>query len=102
MRCENGASPCRPRRALEASVVQHIIDGYALLYAPDKLARKPTFGFAGFLGVDLRVGPIIDAAPFAGARNPAHRPRVDFGHVVREVVRPSYWERVLPSGDVLV
>src|SRR3546814_18236341 len=74
MRCENGASPCRPRRALEASVVQHIIDGDALPYAPDKLARKPTCVVDGFLGVDLRVGPIIDAAPFACPPKPTSPP----------------------------
>src|SRR3546814_17108866 len=82
MRFYQGAAPCRPRRALEASVGQHIIDGDALPYAPDNLARKPTCGVDGFLGVDLRVGTISDAAPFAGARKPDYRLRVDFGPVV--------------------
>jgi len=63
-------------------MVQHIIDGEALPYAPDKLPRKPDCGIDGFLAVDLRVGTVVSAEPFVGARKPAYRLRVDFGPVV--------------------
>jgi tRNA-binding protein len=63
-------------------MVRHIIDGDALPYAPDRLPRKQVCGVDGFLALDLRLGTIIAAAPFAAARKPAYRLRVDFGPVV--------------------
>lgn len=38
-----------------------------------------TITFADFLKVELRVGKIIDAAEFVGARKPAYVLHVDFG-----------------------
>ena len=61
---------------------QHRIDSQNLPYAPDKLPRKPVCGADGFFAVDLRVGTVIAAEPFAKARKPAYRLKVDFGPVV--------------------
>ncbi|WP_028079875.1 tRNA-binding protein [Solimonas soli] len=63
-------------------MVQHVIDGDALPYAPDKLPRKDVCGVDGFVAVDLRVGTVLAAEPFPQARKPAYRLRVDFGPVV--------------------
>lgn len=63
-------------------MVQHIIDGADLPYAPAKLPRKADCGVHGFLAVDLRIGTVVSAEPFIGARKPAYRLRVDFGPVV--------------------
>jgi tRNA-binding protein len=63
-------------------MVQHVIDGDALPYAPDKLPRKDVCGVEGFLAVDMRVGTVLSAEPFPQARKPAYRLRVDFGPVV--------------------
>jgi tRNA-binding protein len=64
------------------TMAQHRIDKHALPYAPDKLARKPVCGIDGFFAVDLRIGTVITVEPFAKARKPAYRLRVDFGPVV--------------------
>lgn len=40
---------------------------------------RPTIDFARFLELDIRVGRIVHAAPFAEARVPAMRLRIDFG-----------------------
>ena len=61
---------------------QHQIDSQNLPYAPDKLPRKAVCGADGFFAVDLRVGTVIAAEPFAKARKPAYRLKVDFGPVV--------------------
>ncbi|NKF23949.1 tRNA-binding protein [Solimonas marina] len=63
-------------------MVQHVIDAAAQPYAPEGLARKDVCGIDGFLAVDMRVGTIVAAEPFAAARKPAYRVRVDFGPVV--------------------
>ncbi|NGY06933.1 tRNA-binding protein [Solimonas terrae] len=63
-------------------MVRHVIDRDALPYAPDKLPRKEPCGIDGFLAVDLRIGTIVSAEPFAAARKPAYRLRVDFGPAV--------------------
>ena len=46
------------------------------------LVYEPVCGSDGFFAVDLRVGTVIAADPFAKARKPAYRLRVDFGPVV--------------------
>lgn len=61
---------------------QHRIDKHALPYAPEKVSRRPVCGTDGFFAVDMRVGTVIAAEPFAKARKPAYQLRVDFGPVV--------------------
>jgi tRNA-binding protein len=42
-------------------------------------ARKPDVDPASFFALDLRVGRVVDVAPFPEARRPAWKLRVDFG-----------------------
>ncbi len=61
---------------------QHRLDPVARPYDPAGLARKPDVGFSGYDALDLRVGRVVDVAPFPAARQPAWQLRVDFGPVV--------------------
>ena len=43
--------------------------------------RKPDVGADAFFALDLRVGRVVDVAPFPEARRPAWKLTVDFGPV---------------------
>jgi tRNA-binding protein len=42
----------------------------------------PTISFDDFMKVDVRVGRIVEAAPFPEARKPAFRMMIDFGPII--------------------
>lgn len=58
---------------------QHRLDAEGRPYAPEKHPRKAEVGIEGFLALDLRVGRVLEVAPFPEARAPAWKVRVDFG-----------------------
>jgi tRNA-binding protein len=43
-----------------------------------------TIGFADFLNVDIRVGTVVAAEVYEGARKPSYRLRIDFGPGIGE------------------
>lgn len=60
----------------------HQIDPEGRPYAVEKLPRKPSVGAGAFFALDLRVGRVVEVAPFPEARKPAWKLSVDFGPVV--------------------
>ncbi|MFT5563543.1 MAG: tRNA-binding protein [Myxococcota bacterium] len=60
----------------------HDIDTVGLPYAPGEVPAKPDVGIEPFALLDLRVGRIIEAAPFPAARTPAWQLTIDLGPVI--------------------
>lgn len=44
-----------------------------------RMDLSPTIDFNDFMAVDIRIGTIIEAAPFPEARKPAIKMQIDFG-----------------------
>lgn len=61
---------------------RHRIDPEARPYDPADLPRKATVDAEAFSALDLRVGRVVDAAPFPEARAPSVKLWVDFGPVL--------------------
>jgi tRNA-binding protein len=61
---------------------QHRIDPESRPYDPATTPAKPIAGIEPFLTLDLRVGRVVEAAPFPEARDPALRLAVDFGPLI--------------------
>ncbi len=45
-------------------------------------AAAPTIDFDQFLAVDIRIGRVLSAVPYPGARNPAYVMTIDFGPAI--------------------
>lgn len=60
----------------------HRIDPEGRPYEPAGLPAKPEVGLDGFLALDLRVGTVLEVAPFPEARAPSLKLTVDFGPVI--------------------
>ena len=60
---------------------QHRLDPEGSPYDPALHPRKPEVGAEGFFALDLRIGEVINVAPFPEARDPAWKLTVDFGPV---------------------
>ena len=65
----------------------HRIDPAARPYDPAGLDTKPEVGAGGFHALDLRVGTVLEAAPFAAARDPALLLTVTFAGFVATPVK---------------
>jgi tRNA-binding protein len=61
---------------------EHTVSDGGDRYAPERLARKDDVDAEHFHALDLRVGRVVSAEPFAAARKPSLRVRVDFGPVL--------------------
>lgn len=64
--------------------------------------RAPMIEFDDFLRVDMRVGRILAAEPFAAARKPSYRLRIDFGPEVGERVSSAQLTVTYPDPSALV
>ena len=58
--------------------------------------------FDDFLRVEMRVGRVVEAAPFPEARKPSYRLRIDFGPGVGERVSSAQLTRTYPDPSALV
>ena len=55
-----------------------------------------------FAKVDMRVGRIVEVAPFPEARKPSYRLRIDFGSELGERVSSAQLTATYPDPDALV
>lgn len=62
----------------------------------------PMIEFDDFLRVDMRVGRILEAAPFPEARKPSYRLRIDFGPELGERDSSAQLTATYPDPSALV
>jgi tRNA-binding protein len=58
--------------------------------------------FDDFARIDMRVGRILDAAPFAKARKPSYRLRIDFGPGIGEKASSAQLVTTYPDPSSLI
>lgn len=58
--------------------------------------------FDDFIRVDMRVGRIVAAEPFPGARNPSYRLQIDFGPEIGERVSAAQLTITYPDPATLI
>ncbi|MFN2483461.1 MAG: tRNA-binding protein [Candidatus Limnocylindria bacterium] len=61
-----------------------------------------TIGLDDFERVDMRVGRIVEAAPFPEARKPSYRLLIDFGTVIGERRSSAQLVRTYPEPEALI
>jgi tRNA-binding protein len=76
---------------------EHLVVPGADRYGPSALDAKPDVDADHFHALDLRVGRIVEAEPFAAARKPSLRLRVDFGPVIGELETSAQITRYDPA-----
>ena len=62
---------------------------------------EPTASYDEFRRIDVRVGRVLEAAPLAGARQPAYRLKVDFGPEIGTKQSSAQLTAIYPAAELV-